>query len=108
MNSDDKLYLDIKEVAEKFEGMEDHTLRNWEKAFPMLRPKRSGSGGRLYSKADLELVAEIHYLVKIKKMKLAGAMEEIKRRKGDDMYRKSLVTRLTEIKGFLQQMRDEL
>ena len=108
MHTDDKLYLDIKEVAQKFEGMEDHTLRNWEKAFPMLRPKRSNGGGRLYSKDDLQLVADIHYLVKIKKMKLAGAMEEIKRRKGDDMYRKSLVTRLTEIRVLLQEMHDEL
>ena len=69
--SDDKRYT-IGEVADKT-GVALHVLRQWERKFPQLKPKRNRAGRRYYTAADIEIVRQIHYLVRHEKMTLAGA-----------------------------------
>jgi hypothetical protein len=45
----DKLYFKIGEVSELL-GVEAYVLRYWETEFPVLSPKKSGTGHRLYDK----------------------------------------------------------
>ena len=50
-----KLYYSIKEVGEMF-GLNDSTLRYWEKEFPFLKPKVAGNKVRQYTDKDIEQV----------------------------------------------------
>ncbi|MEJ2182499.1 MAG: MerR family transcriptional regulator [Nitrospirota bacterium] len=54
----DKLFYKIGEVS-KIAGVEPYVLRYWESEFPLLRPRKSKSGQRIYVKKDLELVLRI-------------------------------------------------
>src|SRR5215471_1354255 len=51
----DKLYFKIGEVSELL-GVEPYVLRYWETEFPVLSPKKSGTGHRLYRRKDVELL----------------------------------------------------
>ena len=50
-----KLYHSISEVAELL-GLKQYVLRYWETEFPMLVPKKSQKGQRLYRKKEMEVL----------------------------------------------------
>lgn len=50
-----------------------HILRYWEQEIPLLSPRKSRSGRRIYSEADLHLLFRIRYLVQAKGYTLTGA-----------------------------------
>ena len=50
-----KLYYSIKEVATQI-GVNESTLRFWEKEFPHLRPKTTGNNVRQYTEGDRKSV----------------------------------------------------
>jgi hypothetical protein len=54
----DKLYFKIGEVSDLL-GVEPYVLRFWETEFPVLQPKKSGTGHRLYRRKDVELLLRI-------------------------------------------------
>jgi len=62
----DKLYFKIGEVAELL-GVEPYVLRYWETEFPVLSPKKSGTGHRLYRRKDVELLLRIKHLLRDKR-----------------------------------------
>ena len=68
---DEKRYR-ISEASE-LTGVSLHVLRNWEQCIAKLRPKRSRTGRRVYTAADIELIRTVKYLVKHKGVTLAGA-----------------------------------
>jgi DNA-binding transcriptional MerR regulator len=70
----DKLYFRIGEVA-RLVGVEPYVLRYWESEFPMLAPKKSGSGHRLYRRKDVELLLEIKRLLYEKRYTIEGARQ---------------------------------
>ena len=72
----DKRYYRIREVAEIL-GLPQSTLRFWENQFTIINPRRSSSGIRLYTAADIETIRLISFLVKAKGLKLAAAQEEL-------------------------------
>ena len=74
INSDKqaKLYYSIKEVAEEI-GVNESSLRYWEKEFPFLKPKVSGNKVRQYTEKDIEQVKLIYNLIKVKGLKIAAA-----------------------------------
>lgn len=53
------------------------TLRYWEDEFPELKPTRSPSNQRYYSPQDITTLRIIHYLVKIKGLRIEAAKEEL-------------------------------
>ena len=68
-----KLYYSIKEVAQQL-GVNESTLRYWEKEFPQLKPKTQALNKvRQYTAEDMELLKTIYNLVKVRGFKLAGA-----------------------------------
>jgi DNA-binding transcriptional MerR regulator len=76
----DKFFFKIGEVA-RLTDLPAHVLRYWETEFPTLQPKKHGNGQRLYRRKDIELVLEIRDLLYGQKFTIAGAREELKRRR---------------------------
>jgi len=72
----DKLYFKIGEVSEIL-GVEAYVLRYWESAFPVLSPKKSGTGHRLYRRKDVELLLRIKHLLYDKRFTIEGARQSL-------------------------------
>jgi DNA-binding transcriptional MerR regulator len=106
----DKHYLRIGEVS-AITGLPASVLRFWETEFASLSIKKSSSGQRLYTKKDVELIADIKELLYTEKLTIEGAR---KRLEGKKKYRKTdlsgdpLATLLQEVKQELTSLRDQL
>src|ERR1017187_1419400 len=72
----DKLYFKIGEVSELL-GVESYVLRSWETEFPVLSPKKSGTGPRLYRRKDVELLLRIKNLLYDKRFTIEGARQPL-------------------------------
>ena len=72
----DKLYFKIGEVAELL-SVEPYVLRYWETEFPVLSPKKSGTGHRLYRRKDVELLLRIKHLLYEKRFTIEGARQSM-------------------------------
>src|SRR5436190_3693796 len=72
----DKLYFKIGEVSELL-GVEPYVLRYWESKFPVLSPKKSGTGHRLYRRKDVELLLHINPLLYEKPFTIEGARQTL-------------------------------
>jgi DNA-binding transcriptional MerR regulator len=72
----DKLYFKIGEVSELL-GVEPYVLRYWESEFPVLSPKKSGTGHRLYRRKDVELLLKIRNLLYESKFTIEGARQAL-------------------------------
>src|SRR5581483_6852557 len=72
----DKLYFKIGEVSDLL-GVEPYVLRYWESEFPVLSPKKSGTGHRLYRRKDVELLLRIKYLLYEKRFTIEGARQTL-------------------------------
>src|SRR5580693_8036211 len=72
----DKLYFKIGEVSELL-GVEPYVLRYWESEFPVLSPKKSGTGHRLYRRKDVELLLKIKQLLYEKRYTIEGARQSL-------------------------------
>ncbi len=73
-----KRYWSISEVAGKF-GVNQSLLRYWEKEFPLLDPKKQGSGKRAYTARDIEIVTVLHDLLKEKGYTIDGAKRQLRK-----------------------------
>jgi DNA-binding transcriptional MerR regulator len=71
-----KLYYSISEVSMLVDE-EQHILRYWEKEFDQLKPKKNRAGNRTYSEKDLATIKLIKKLLRIDKLSLKGAKENI-------------------------------
>lgn len=71
-NIPDKLYFKIGEVA-KLAEVPTHVLRYWESEFSEIRPKRAGSGQRLYRKKDIIFILKVKTLLHEQGFTIAGA-----------------------------------
>jgi DNA-binding transcriptional MerR regulator len=72
----DKLYFKIGEVSELL-AVEPYVLRYWESEFPVLSPKKSGTGHRLYRRKDVELLLRIKHLLYEKRFTIEGARQAL-------------------------------
>ena len=75
----DKLYFKISEVSELC-GLPSHVLRFWESEFKKIRPRRTASGQRSYTRKDIETILEIKHLLHDKKFTLEGARKYLNAR----------------------------
>ncbi|HAT62797.1 MAG TPA: transcriptional regulator [Prevotella sp.] len=95
-----KLYYSIKEVAEMM-GINESTLRFWEKEFPHLKPKTAGNGIRQYTEKDIEQLRVIYSLIKVRGFKIAAARKYLnENRSGAD--------KSSEVLDTLISVRDQL
>ncbi|MTI88892.1 MAG: MerR family transcriptional regulator [Balneolaceae bacterium] len=56
----------------KLTGLKPHILRNWEKTYPKLSPKKNSAGNRAYKEHEVELIFEIKELLMEKKYSPEG------------------------------------
>ena len=99
----DKTYLRIGEVS-AVTGLPASVLRYWESEFATLAPRKSSTGQRLYTKADIEQVTEIKKLLYAEKLTIEGARKRIEVRK---RYQKPKLSSET-LAAILEDVRLEL
>lgn len=106
----DKHYLRIGEVSAAT-GLPASVLRYWESEFEFLRPKKSSTGQRLYTKKDIEQVTEIKKLLYAEKLTIEGARKRLEVRKRyhkPEQSKESLAAVIEEVRGELRSLRDLL
>ena len=54
-----------------------HVLRYWEREVPLLSPQKDKNGRRVYSRADLQILFRLRYLLYKRGYTLAGAKQKI-------------------------------
>jgi DNA-binding transcriptional MerR regulator len=67
----DKRYS-IGEVS-KITGIPQYTLRQWEKLVPQLKPRRDRANRRYYGLREIDIVRQVAYDLRHRKMTLKGA-----------------------------------
>ncbi|MFQ5846434.1 MAG: MerR family transcriptional regulator [Candidatus Methylomirabilales bacterium] len=95
----DKLYFRIGEVA-RLTGIQPYILRYWESEFPVLQPKKSGTGQRLYRKRDIEIILKIKELLYDQRYTIAGA----RRRLQDELEPLDLLQQVQRIREGLEAL----
>lgn len=109
----EKRYYSIAEAAEML-GVNQSVLRFWEKEFGNISSRKTHSGRRQYTLADLERLKMIHYLLKVKKYTLKGAREAMKQQEvtipatTPDVASSVPHSTLTGEKEMLQELKDFL
>lgn len=74
--STEKLFFKIGEVAD-VAGVKTSVLRFWETEFPFLKPVKSSSGQRLYSKNEVDLILQVKHLLYDEKFTIEGVKKRI-------------------------------
>lgn len=107
MEGSGKLYYGIQEVAVML-NTNASKLRYYEKEFPTLQPKKNRSGDRVYTQSDIDHLKDILELTNDKGYTLPGAREYLKTRDANRRGNARIMSKLMELKAFLQQMRESL
>ncbi len=96
-----------REVAEIY-GINESTLRYWEKHFPQIAPKTTSKGVRQYSQADIDKIAVLHNLVKVRGFRLDSARKMLARNKGGIDRSAEILSRLIDARDELTEIRQML
>lgn len=102
-----RLYYSIGEVADMF-GLNESTLRFWEKEFPKLNPDKGARGVRRYTPSDIEQIRLIHHLVKVQGLTIQGARERLRLNRTNVSRDAEILQRLIDVRRQLVEMRDAL
>ena len=103
----EKLYYPIGEVAKMFD-VSTSLIRYWEKEFDILKPRKNKKGNRLFTKVDVENLKIIYRLVKEKGYTLEGAKQKLRSDSDDIRTTQKVVDSLIRIKGFLNEVKNDL
>lgn len=90
----DKLSFKIGDVA-RLVGVEPHVLRYWETEFPRMRPRKSPTGHRLYTRSEIERLRRVRCLLHERGFTVAGARALL--REGDEAVGVALAPRPSEL-----------
>ncbi len=102
-----KLYYTIGEVATHFD-VNASLIRYWEKEFAIIKPKKNKKGNRLFTAKDIDNLELIYHLVKERGFTLEGAKKKLKENKDETIQHAAIVSKLKDIKGFLNELNDAL
>jgi DNA-binding transcriptional MerR regulator len=104
----DKLYYKIGEVAGILQ-VRTSVLRFWESEFSFLKPEKSTTGQRLYSKNEVELILQVKRLLYDEKFTIEGVKKRISPKgrliNTEDLFQQSGTVNLSEL---LMEVRHEL
>jgi DNA-binding transcriptional MerR regulator len=103
----EKIYFSIGEVSELLQ-INASQIRYWEGEFSVLKPRKDRKGNRLFVKEDIETIKLIQYLVKDKGYTLEGAKAKLKGGLDDVQQKFKVIESLQKVKGFLEQLKEEL
>lgn len=104
----DKLYYRIGEVA-GLVGVEPHVLRYWETEFRSVRPQKSASGQRVYSRRDVDTLLRVKELLYGQGFTIAGAKKKLREGGVEPPPPEAVATgqKLLEVRAQLVAIRDE-
>ena len=83
-------------------------IRFWEKEFDILKPKKNKKGNRQFTKEDVKNYFLIYHLVKERGYTLNGAKEVLKTSISEVKNQKEIVDKMTKIKSFLLNLKQQL
>jgi len=83
-------------------------LRYWEQEFKEIAPQKNSQGVRSYSVEDIRQVRKIHYLLKVRKLTIAGARQKLKENNEETVNQVEIYNRLEKIRGELLSLIDTL
>lgn len=98
-----KKYFKIRDVAE-FLGVSQATLRYWETEFPEISPSRTPTGLRQYTPLDIENLKIIHYLIKIKGLKMEAAKTQFRQNRSNISQKLKIISELQDLRNELEVM----
>lgn len=107
MDKLEKKYYRIKDVSELL-NVPASTLRYWEAEFPELKPRRNQSNTRYYTFDDISTLRMIHYLVKVKGLRIEAAKDELKSNRKNVSRRLNIIDTLTQTRNDLQEILNAL
>tara|TARA_Y100001935_G_scaffold238369_1_gene224888 strand:+ start:267565 stop:267885 length:321 start_codon:yes stop_codon:yes gene_type:complete len=104
-----KLYYSMGEVS-KLTGLAPHVLRNWEKTYAQLNPKKNSAGNRAYRDEEVNLIFQIKELIEEKKFTSEGVKKVLN---GEQVVTESELSTdlrkdLTEMRVFLNTLLERL
>ncbi len=99
----DKKYYKIKDVSELL-GVTASTLRYWEQEFPECSPRRSATNIRYYKASDIETLKIIHYLLKVKGLKIEAAKEQLRANRTNMSNRVKIIDTLKDTRDKLEEI----
>lgn len=102
----DRLYFRIGEVS-AITGVPPYVLRYWESEFPLLQPRKSGGGQRLYRKRDVVMLLEIKKLLYQERYTVAGAKRRLAERE-DRARRMEMRATLQRVRAGLEDVLRQL
>lgn len=103
MEDFDKKYYRIGDVAE-FIGVPESTLRYWEQEFTEVSPKRVSRNIRLYTPDDIQTLRIIHYLLKVRGLRIEAAKTQMQVNRKNISRRLKVLDELTEVRDELTVM----
>lgn len=96
----------------KLTGLAPHVLRNWEKTYPQLKPKKNSAGNRAYREEEVNLIFKIKELVEVKRFTSDGVKKvlngENQPSSPSNGVSADMKKDLTEMKVFLNQLLEKL
>ena len=98
-----KLYYSIKEVAEEV-GVNESTLRYWEKEFPFLKPKVTSNKVRQYTEKDIEQIK----VIKVKGLKIAAARKYLSQNRTGAEKSSDVLETLISVRDELKELKKHL
>ena len=104
----ERLFYTIGEVADML-GENVSLVRYWSDYFSkFLKPHRNVKGNRMYTSEDIEVLRQIYYLVKSRKMTLEGAVRKMTEDRRSVESRVKAVESLKLIREQLEEIRKTL
>ena len=102
-----KQYYAISEVAKWF-NVNQSLLRYWENEFPVLKPRKTRKGDRLFRPEDVKNLQLIYYLLRQRKFSIEGARQYMKDNKKKADAQMQLIQSLTKFRAFLLEWKANL
>lgn len=103
MDEFSKKYYSIGDVAD-FLGVPQAMIRYWEIVFPEVSPRRSPTGLRQYTPSDIETLRIIHYLVKVKGLKIEAAKQQMEQNRDNISKKLKVINELMDLRSELEVM----
>jgi len=101
----------IREVCDLLD-LKPHVLRYWEQAIPLVAPRKDSYGRRTYSRADVNLLARVKYLIQDKGLGTSSVARQLWSDAGDgsENLRSSIAEirdELLHVKALIRKRREE-
>ena len=104
----EKLFYTIGEVAAEI-GESVSLVRFWSNYFAQfIKPRRNAKGNRQYTAQDIEVLKQIHYLVKDKGLTLDGAMRQMCSQKASVSKSVKAIDSLKAIRAQLMEIKNSI